>query len=355
MNSATVRTQRNDLTIIASPRPSRGRESVEPERTPIVGASPVFAAALALARQFAPTPLPILLLGETGTGKEVFAREIHALSRRPGLFVDVNCGALPREMVESLLFGHRRGAFTGAFDHAKGLIEEADGGTLFLDEVLSMPIEAQAKLLRVLETGEVRAIGETGKRRVDVRVVAAAQPTVSEMVHDGGFRADLLQRLAGVVIRIPSLSERADDVVTVAEHFAAIRECRFGPGVADVLRAHTWPGNVRELKLAMERACFMSESYKLPTRVVADAIALGAMWVAPARSQLVPALAEFRSPGDSVRDRVIAICAANGWNATRSARALGLGRTTFFKRLKALGISLREGRSSLEFRVGRQE
>lgn len=215
---------------------SRGPRPAHPERTAVVGQSPAFRSALDLTRQFAPTPLPILLIGETGTGKEVFAQEVHGCSGRRGLLVDVNCGALPREMVESLLFGHRRGAFTGALESARGLIEEADAGTLFLDEVLSLPLEAQAKLLRVLETGEIRAVGETSKRRVNLRVVSAAQPSLQAMVEEGEFRPDLLQRLAGVVIRIPSLMERGDDVIRLAEHFAWALDCTLANGVEDVLR-----------------------------------------------------------------------------------------------------------------------
>ena len=164
--------------------------------------------ALAFAERFAPTMVSVLLIGETGTGKEVFAARIHAASGRSGDFVDVNCAALPAEMVESLLFGHRRGAFTGAMEHAVGLIEQAEGGTLFLDELTSLPVHAQARLLRVLESRCVRRLGDRRHHHVDFRVVAAALPELTGCVASGCVRRDLFQRIAGVVIELEPLARR---------------------------------------------------------------------------------------------------------------------------------------------------
>jgi two-component system NtrC family response regulator len=321
------------------------------EDTRIIGESPEIRRAIALARRLAVTDMSILLVGATGTGKELFAEEIHRWSGRRGAFVDVNCGAFPRDMTEALLFGHRRGSFTGAHEHASGLVEEANTGTLFLDELLSMPVEAQPKLLRVLETGEVRRVGETSKRGVRLRTIAAVQENVAQRLAEGNFRLDLLQRLAGTVIELPSLSERGDDVVLLAKRFAE----RFGYSLASeaepVLRSHSWPGNLRELHLAIERAALLSDTVVLSAHTIADSIDLGASMVV--RSAFGRSLAPSSRPPSSTRERVLSICADNHWHAGRSAQALGLSRTTFFKQLKILGISLRSERASLDFRVRR--
>jgi len=316
--------------------------------TRIVGQSIGIQRAIVLARKLARTDLPILLVAATGSGKELFAEEIHRWSGRTGPFVDVNSAALPREMIEALLFGHRRGSFTGAFEHSAGLLEEANGGTLFLDELVSMPVEAQAKLLRVLETGEIRRVGETTKRRVRFRTIGALQDGPSNRSSVGRLRTDLLQRLAGAVIEIPSLAERAEDLELLAGHFAAVKECSLGPGAAAVLRGHDWPGNVRELRLAVERACLLSDEPVVSARGLAESISLGAALLRIGGAE-IRAAEPIMTP--STRDRLLAAFAAHDWNAARTARALGLGRTTLFKQLKAMGISLREERSSLAGRT----
>lgn len=250
-------------------------------------------------------------------------------------------------MIEAELFGHRRGAFTGAAESTTGLLEAANGGTLFLDELLSMPVEAQAKLLRVLETGEVRRIGETIKRHSHFRVIAAVQDDVALRVAERTFRVDLLQRLAGLVIELPTLIERGDDTLMLAERFAAGLGRALGPGAEGVLLGHSWPGNVRELRLAIERAACLCSDRVIPARVLAESVGLGAAFVelAPNAGRGLPVLA-----GGSPRDRVLSVLASHNWSAERSARALGLGRTTFFKHLQTLGISLRRERASLEAR-----
>jgi len=304
----------------------------------IVGVSPAIRRALALAERYARTNLPILLVGATGTGKEVFAQHIHERSGRPGPLVDVNCGALPRDMVESLLFGHRRGAFTGAVDSTVGHVERSDGGTLFLDELASLVPEAQGKLLRVLELAEVQPLGATTKRPVDLRVVCAVQDDVWTALDLGRFRRDLFQRVAGVVIELPPLAARPEDIIPLAEHFANLQGRRLERGVDGVLLNHPWPGNVRELRMAIERAGELVEDGTLPPRAVMEAIALGGPGpsVSSASGGLLGSVL--------TRDDLLAVLDRSDWDVERAATALRIGRTTFFKRLKALGISLRAKR-----------
>ena len=199
---------------------------------------------------FAPTARPVLILGETGVGKELVAADLHEASDRKGGLVPVNCAALPAHLVESELFGHARGAFTGAQNRSEGLFGQADGGTIFLDEIGEMSLDLQAKLLRALATGEVRAVGETVSRRVDVRVVAATNVDLERAVEAGRFRADLYSRLMGATIRVPPLRERRDDVLPLCRHFlsAASADCDISPDAAEALLTHEWRFNVRELE-----------------------------------------------------------------------------------------------------------
>jgi two-component system NtrC family response regulator len=274
--------------------------------------------AVELARQFAPTELPILLIGATGTGKELLAQHIHRWSRRTGKLVDVNCAAIPQDIADSILFGHRRGAFSGAIETRVGLMEDADGGTLFLDELCSLALPIQGKLLRVLESGAVRRVGDT-TMRLDPRVAA------------GSFRMDLLQRLGGIQIELPPLSERGHDIVTLAHAFAAAMDRRVSADGDVVLLAHRWPGNVRELRWAVERARWLTHESMLGAAVLEYAIALG-----DSGSHPVNGAQPSRDDVD-----VLAVCEAHGWDAARAADALGIHRTTLWRRLRALGISLR--------------
>ena len=321
---------------------------------PIVGVSPAIKDARALVERFAPTTLPIVLVGATGTGKELFARHIHNRSGRRGALVDVNCGALPQEIAESLLFGHRRGAFTGAVETVAGHLERADKGTLFLDEVMDLSLSAQVKLLRALDTGEVQRLGAANKQHVDFRVVSAAQEDAAARMDDGLFRHDLFHRLAGVVIELPRLVDRPEDIVPLAEHFAATQGQRLEPGATEVRERHEWPGNVRELRLAIERAGCLVENGTLPARAVRDAIALGRP-----RGPGHRRAAEDRTGGADRRqrlkprrcwDELMAQCEASGWDAVRLAESLGIARSTLYDRLRTAGISLRALR-----KYGRQE
>ncbi len=309
--------------------------------SPIIGNSPSIQRARDLICRYATTRLPILVMGATGTGKELVAQHIHALSGRPGPLVDVNCGALPRDMVESLLFGHRRGSFTGAVESVPGYAERASGRTLFLDELSHLSVEGQVKLLRVLETREVERLGEALKRQVDLRVVAAVQEDLAERLRSQAFRRDLFQRLAGVVIVLPPLRDRIDDVVVLAEHFAQLEGRNLEEGCRHVLANHGWPGNVRELRLAIERAGQLVENGTIPPSALAESIQLGLPNDGEGASTDVSAAPVAGLP--SARQRMLRLCADHDWDYRLIATAMCVGKSTLYRRLSRLGISLRGG------------
>src|SRR5262245_58471161 len=246
-----------------------GKSGLPPETLykDIVGASPKMQRILRLVSRVAPTDSTVLLLGESGTGKELIARSLHVQSRRSrGPFVPVNVGAIPETLVESELFGYARGAFTGAAVERAGLVEEADGGTLFLDEIADMPAQAQVKLLRTLESNEVRRLGDNVTRLVDLRVVAATHRNLRVLVDDGRFREDLYYRLNVVQIELPPLRERREDIGLLASYFLArIAErmsrpgMSFAPEAMEIIERYDYPGNVRELENAVEHAVALSE------------------------------------------------------------------------------------------------
>lgn len=232
----------------------------------IVGRSPAMLDVIHLVRKVAPEDATVLILGESGTGKELIARAIHDVSTRHAQpFIAVNCAAIPGTLMEAELFGHARGAFTGAATQRPGLFEEASGGTLFLDEIGEMRRALQAKLTRALEARAVRRVGESHERVVDVRVVAATHRDLPSLVTQGAFREDLFYRLNTCVVRVPALRERTTDLPLLIEHFLAQRAsatgavCRVTPEAMAALTTHRWPGNVRELKGALERAAIVAE------------------------------------------------------------------------------------------------
>jgi transcriptional regulator of acetoin/glycerol metabolism len=279
----------------------------------------------------APRSVSLLLLGETGTGKEVFARELHGRSGRRGRFVAVNCGALADTLVESELFGHVKGAFTGATTDRVGHVESADRGTLFLDEIGEMPPSAQVRLLRVLQEGEVVPVGATAPRRVDVRVVAATHRDLLGMVDEGKFREDLYARLEGWVFRLPRLAERREDLGELAAH--ALRtvsapNAALTPRAARALLAFDWPFNVRQLMKSVEAALALARDGRieldhLPERVRAGATRPSG---APASPSAPPAADDLEPADRDLRDRIVAALRANGGNVTRAADALGKQR-----------------------------
>ena len=233
----------------------------------LIGDSAAMGRVRTLIEKVAPTHSTVLILGETGTGKELAARAVHDNSLRAAMpFVPINCGALPENLIESELFGHRKGAFTGAEEHRTGLVEVADGGTLFLDEIGELPKSLQAKLLRFLESGEIRRVGENEPFRCDVRVVCATNRDLAQMVRDGEFREDLWFRVNTFEVPLPPLRERLEDIEVLARHLAA----RFGAGVQrgdplltaeadEAMRSHDWPGNVRELANVIEHALILCD------------------------------------------------------------------------------------------------
>jgi DNA-binding NtrC family response regulator len=294
--------------------------------------------AVELARRFAPLDLPVLLVGETGTGKEVLAQAIHRWSGMKGELVDVDCGALAPGMVANELFGHRRGAYTSATESAPGLMERATHGTLFLDELSSLALEGQAALLRTLETGEVRRVGDLAKVRVQVRVIAALQDDIPRQLAQGRLRQDLYQRLAGGVIQLLPLRARREDLWPLARRFAELAGRTLASSARQVLGRHAWPGNVRELRHVLVRAACLSNTPELGAGVVAEAIDLGA---APGAIP-VPLPDSGEEVRRSARARLEVLCREHGGDAEAIAGALRVSRSTLYRRLQSVGLRLNE-------------
>lgn len=309
----------------------------------IIGHSPELQAVLRQASMVGATDATVLILGESGTGKERLARRIHARSRRPdGPFMAVNCAALPAELVESELFGHRRGAFTGADAHQTGLVQQAAGGTLFLDEIAELPAGAQAKLLRFLEAGECQPLGAGATQQVDVRVIAATHQDLHARVGAGQFRADLYYRLQVVPLEMPPLRLRQGDIPLLTEHFRTtlaehhgLTPPTFTPALCKWLAQWPWPGNVRELKNLVERCViFMPGQQVAPGHIPDHWMQLppdqaGGAWVIPPGG-----LSLERVEMELIRQ---ALEQTRG-NRSRAARLLGLTRDTLLYRMKKHAI-----------------
>jgi transcriptional regulator with PAS, ATPase and Fis domain len=343
---------------------SRGaaRVQADVQLLPIVGASARMQRLLKLVARVAPTDSTVLILGESGTGKELVARSLHVLSKRAqGPFVPVNIGALPESLMESELFGYARGAFTGANADRVGLVEAAHGGTLFLDEIGDMPLGTQVKLLRTLENNEVRRLGETTPRLVDVRVIAATHRDLQALVADGRFRDDLYYRLNVVQLELPPLRERADDIGLLASFFlerAARRtgrkSLRFAPDAMALLARYPWPGNVRELENAIEHTVAVAEhdtlgsndlpaSVRTPRLLTRTAGSVGDGTVPgdgarDARGRGPGRDPDLRSLDDVTREHVLRVLARHDDNATAAAKQLGVSRTTLWRMLKRWGV-----------------
>jgi len=279
----------------------------------------------------APTRATVLVLGESGTGKELAARALHDESRRAGAFVVVNCGAISPELVESELFGHERGAFTGAVARRRGVFEEADGGTLFLDEIGELPPSLQPKLLRVLESGMVRAVGAAGERKVDVRVVCATHRDLEQQVAKGGFRLDLFHRLSTVTIEIPPLRERRDDIALLADHFLdqvadeAGRKA-LSPAAREALAGYRWPGNVRELRNAIHRAAIFGGAILRPEDLFAQ--------VARAAIDSGRVAIDGRRLDEIERDVIAVALRRHKGNRRAAAHLLGVPKSTFCDKVR---------------------
>lgn len=315
----------------------------------LIGDAPELREVVRLIRRAAPTEATILVTGATGTGKEIVARAIHAESRRAsGPFVALNCSALPGELVERELFGHVRGAFTGADRDAPGLFEAAGGGTLFLDEVGDLALPAQAKLLRVLEERSVTRVGSVRSVPVDVRLIAATHRSLEGMVEEGAFRGDLLYRLRVVTVHVPPLRERRGDVVPLALHFIAEFAERYGRPVREIdpsarrrLLAYDWPGNVRELRNVVERAVVLAEGEEIGAADLPAELAGSRAPLDPEEAALAELpFAEARRRATEAWERrfLRAALQRNDGNISATARALGLHRQSLQKRLRSLGV-----------------
>ncbi|HEV3468014.1 MAG TPA: sigma-54 dependent transcriptional regulator [Pyrinomonadaceae bacterium] len=322
------------------PRPPVYTSDIE-----LVGVSAAFVEVMKLVGRVAGTTLPVLITGESGTGKELVARAIHRRSARAARpFVAVNCGAIPSELIESELFGHVRGAFTGAERDRRGLLQEADGGTVFLDEITETTPAFQVKLLRALQEGEIRRVGSNQTVSVDVRVIAASNRDVEREMREGRFRQDLFYRLNAVTLHLPPLRERREDVMPLARHFAE-RAARQSPGrcanfaseAVRLLEAYDWPGNIRELENAVVRAAALCDQAirpeDLPERVRDYRAPAGAA-PAPPPADGGGAAEEILTLAELEARHVARALAHTGGNKQAAARLLGIDRTTLQRMLK---------------------
>ncbi len=285
------------------------------------------------AARFAASNAPVMILGESGAGKEVVARALHeGSSRADRPFVAVNVAALPSELLESELFGHVRGAFTGAAVAKEGLFESADGGTLFLDEIAEMPSPLQAKLLRALQDGEIRRVGETRAFGVDVRIVCATHRDLSARVEQGLFRQDLLYRLKVLTLKVPPLRARCEDVVPLARRMLLEEgrsELRLSREAIGLLERHPWPGNVRELQNVIKHGIALAEEGVIEPRHLPEELT-----AAGATSPRGDGNSPMRPLADVEREHVQRVLEACGGSQAEAARVLGIGRNTLWRKLR---------------------
>ncbi len=299
----------------------------------LVGSSEALEKSKNLAAKVAQTDANVLLLGETGTGKEVFAQAIHyAGKRKLKPFVAVNCSSFGKEILESELFGHKAGAFTGAIKDKRGYLEEANGGTIFLDEIGEMNIELQAKLLRVLESQEFYKVGDSKPIKVDVRIIAATNRHLEQEAAKGSFRSDLFYRLSVFQIQLPSLNERIEDIDALVKYYvkyhankAAMKMPKVSKDFMEVLKKHQWKGNIRELKNIIERAMILCDGELLPEHLPFD-------FSSAPDSQITFDLAEVE------KQHILKVLRHTGNNKTESARLMGIGLTTLYRKLQDYGI-----------------
>ncbi len=342
----------------------------ENEVLPIVGRSQAMQDIYRIVARMTQTDLTVMIQGESGTGKELVARALHNFSRRKGApFVAMNMAAIPRELIELELFGHEKGAFTGAVSRYSGRFEQAHGGTLFLDEIGDMPMEAQTRLLRVLQEGEYTSVGGVRPIKTDVRIVAATHRDLQQLISQGLFREDLYFRLNVVPLRLPPLRERADDIPDLVNHF--LKECErqglpgktFSPGALDVLRKARWPGNIRELENFINRLCAIHVGDEITAQTVEQEFATQNAVVPDSRPSAAASLSEFVEnhlgryfggyqpglPPEGLYHRIIqqveaplinASLAATGGNQIKAASLLGINRNTLRTRIKELGLSV---------------
>jgi two-component system NtrC family response regulator len=309
----------------------------------VIGKSKAFLYVLDQAARVARSSATVLIQGESGTGKEVLAKSIHFNSpRRVQPFVTINCAAIPRDLMESELFGHLRGSFTGAITHKTGKVEVADRGTLFLDEIGELPLELQVRLLRLIQEHEVEKIGAVHPTKVDVRIIAATNRDLKSLVAAGRFREDLFYRLAVVPIELPPLRNRVEDIPDLVQHFFEVSKQRhqkpeltLAPQIVPYFSGYHWPGNVRQLENAIERMVVLSES---------DHITLSDLpeFLRPVGRQLEPAISASPTEGMSLKtvekDLIVQALRQFSWNQSRAAKHLGITRKTLLYRIGKYGI-----------------
>jgi DNA-binding NtrC family response regulator len=310
----------------------------------IVGSSDVLLATLDIAARIASTDATVLISGETGTGKELVAKAIHMRSsRRERPFTTINCGAISRELLESELFGHIKGSFTGALTHKKGKVEIADGGTVFLDEIGEMPLDLQVRILRLIQEHEIEKVGATAATKVDVRIIAATHRSLAEMVKQGSFREDLYYRLLVVPIKLPPLRERPGDIEELVQHFFVRFRAKhkrpdltINPDLMRYFLQYNWPGNVRELENAIERMILLSKGTELNTTDLPDFLNAQAgaseERISVAQPEKGVSLAEIE------KQLILNALKHCGGNQTQAARHLGLSRRTLAYRLGKYGV-----------------
>lgn len=346
------------------------------DRLPLIGRSAAMQEIYRVIARLTQTDLTVMIMGESGTGKELVARALHDYGkRRHGTFVAVNMAAIPKELVESELFGHERGAFTGATNRGIGRFEQAEGGTLFLDEIGDMPLEAQTRLLRVLQQGEYTTVGGRVPIRTDVRIIAATNRDLRQLIQQGLFREDLYYRLNVVPLRLPPLRERGDDIADLARHFLRKAEDEglpakhLEPEAMDILRHHRWPGNVRELENLIRRLAVLQSGDTITGAAVAAELKepaqssslkdeeTPATLSAAVERHLAKYFSEYgeRLPPPGVYDRILeeverpllSIClGATRGNQIRAAHLLGLNRNTLRKKIRDLGLEVIKGLKS---------
>ncbi len=328
-----------------APAMSQKTQSVSPTITfGLIGKTPVITKLIESIRRVGTSDFPVLVEGETGSGKELVSRGIHETSKRKDRpFVVVNCGAISPELIESELFGHEKGAFTGATAQRRGAFEVAHGGTLFLDEIGELPLPLQPKLLRALEQKEIKRVGGNEILLVDVRILAATNRNLREEVSKKTFRDDLYFRISTITLHVPPLRERREDILPLALHFLSDIGSGIGTpaqtlsdSTAEFLGAQDWPGNVRELRNAIQRAVVMSEEGVL------QAEDFGFLLHAPTSHQGSPSDLSLSRWEQSEKTNILAELSRQKWNKTRTARELGIAKSTLFEKLKKYGIRLQE-------------
>ncbi|GAB6063521.1 sigma-54-dependent transcriptional regulator [Deferrisoma palaeochoriense] len=314
----------------------------------LIGESPAVRELKEQIRVVGPTRASVLITGENGTGKELVARAVHRASRRrDGPFVEVNCAAIPEDLIESELFGHEKGAFTGATARRRGKFDLADGGTLFLDEIGDMSLKTQAKILRVIQEMRFERVGGTKTHEVDVRIIAATNKDLEEEIREGRFREDLYYRLNVVPIHVPPLRDRAEDIPLLFRHFVEeyCREENREPvevdeAVFSVLQAYPWPGNVRELKNVAERMVILCRSDRLTVEDVPPAVRGQGTGSGGAGGTVKPGLGLREARRQFERDYIARHLEEAGWNVPQAAEALGVDRSSLYKKMKELGIEV---------------